>query len=1022
MAIPNLLKALIDRNEREIRRLRKIVEKINALEPKMRALSDKELRAKTDEFRRRLEKGETLDDLLVEAYAVVREVGRRVLNMRHFDVQLMGGIVLHEGKIAEMKTGEGKTLVATLPVYLNALTGRGVHVVTANNYLAKRDVQWMGPIYHFLGLKVGLLQPQMGPKSDPEPAFIYDPSSEEDERFLHLRPCRRREAYEADITYGTVAEFGFDYLRDNLASSADELRQRELNYAIIDEVDFILIDEARTPLIISGVAERPTELYIKCDRIIRRLEPEKDYKVDEKSRTAHLTEEGMRKVERALGIDDLSNPRNLEVAQIVNACLRAHTLFKRDKDYVVKDGQVIIVDEFTGRLMYGRRYSDGLHQALEAKEGVPIQEESQTIASITIQNYFRMYRKLAGMTGTAKTEEEEFLEIYGMPVVVIPTYKPIIRVDYPDVVYKTEEAKFRAVVREILQMWIIRRPVLVGTRSIEVSERLSMRLDAEPLQILALTMLIKRRLDELVKAKELSKREAEEVRRQLNRKLDTLSRSQVVRIARKFGVNPNLNSPENVRKLLEIIGIDPESPEYADRLREALSKGIPHNVLNAKHHEREAQIIAEAGRPGAVTVATNMAGRGVDIILGGKPNPEELCPEWKKWVEARNRGEEVGPPPCGQEMPHNKEYHEVVKLGGLHIIGTERHESRRIDNQLRGRAGRLGDPGSSRFYISMEDELMRLFGTEKRQFLLSRWPEDEPAEGKFISKLIENAQKKVEMHNFDIRKYVLKYDDVLNYQREIIYDERRKILLGADMKANVLDMIRHCVRKAVQIYAPDRVRPEEWDIQGLYKAIVDLMPPLLERVRLEDLNIPDNKAIEELLYNAAVQAYEEKEAEFGPERMREVERYIMLRIIDMKWMNHLEDMDYLREGIHLRAYGQVDPVIAYQKEAGQMFEELLDSIREDVVYYLFRVQPEYEAKPYRTPVRVVSQTAPDGGTTTDEEARPRRAKSAPRAARRRRKVGRNDPCPCGSGKKYKHCCWEKDRQRAMAMEEAFEEE
>ncbi|MDN5327235.1 MAG: preprotein translocase subunit SecA [Moorella sp. (in: firmicutes)] len=888
-----ILRNLLDDNARDIKKLSRQVEAINALEPEIQALSDSDLQAKTPEFRRRLERGETLDELLPEAFAVVREASRRVLGMRHFDVQLMGGIVLHQGRIAEMKTGEGKTLVATLPAYLNALTGRGVHIVTVNDYLARRDSEWMGRIHRFLGLKVGLI--------------------------VHgLDAAERREAYGADITYGTNNEFGFDYLRDNMALHPEEMVQRELNYAIVDEVDSILIDEARTPLIISGMAEKPTEMYYTVAAIIPRLQPNVDYNVDEKAKVATLTEAGVAKVEKMLGVDNLYDDANMELAHHVNQALKAHTLMKRDRDYVVKDGQVIIVDEFTGRLMFGRRYSEGLHQAIEAKEGVKIERESQTLATITFQNFFRMYDKLAGMTGTAATEEEEFRKIYNLDVVVIPTNKPMIRKDYPDVVYRTEKGKFEAVVEEIRERHAKGQPVLVGTISIEKSERLS-------------DMLKKR--------------------------------------------------------------------------------GIPHQVLNAKYHEKEAEIIAQAGRLGAVTIATNMAGRGTDIILGG--NPEALARE-----KMRQKGyspemiaaataikvDEGDPEVMAARQDYQQflaaarreteeEHRRVVELGGLHIIGTERHESRRIDNQLRGRAGRQGDPGSSRFYVSLEDDLMRLFGSDNLTGILDRLGMDDstPIDHPLVSRSLEQAQKKVEAHNFDIRKHVLEYDDVMNKQREIIYRQRREVLTGADIRPTIEDMIKTVVDQTVDRFAGESKYPEEWDLAGLLDYAEQLFLPGCDREALANaIREMEREEVYGFLREKAMEAYRQREEELGPETLREIERLILLRVVDTKWMDHLDAMDQLRQGIGLRAYGQQDPLVAYKFEAYQMFNDMIASIQEDVVRYLYRVkvvQPQAER-----PRQVVENRY------AGEASGPRQP------VRREHKVGRNDPCPCGSGKKYKKCC------------------
>lgn len=828
-----LKKILGDSNEKEVKKLQKTVDIVNSLEPEMERLSDSELRNKTEEFKVRLSGGETLDDILPEAFAVVREAARRTVKMRPFDVQVMGGIVLHQGRIAEMKTGEGKTLVATMPVYLNALTGEGVHVVTVNDYLARRDSEWMGEIYKFLGLEVGLI--------------VHGLDFEE-----------RKKAYNADITYGTNNEFGFDYLRDNMVLYKEHMVQRPLNYAIVDEVDSILIDEARTPLIISGQAEESTDIYYKFARFVTRLVPEEDYTVDEKAHSVMPTEKGIKKCENFLGIENLYDEENMELLHHFQQALKAHALMKRDRDYVVKDDQVIIVDEFTGRLMFGRRYSDGLHQAIEAKEGVKVEKESKTLATITFQNYFRMYKKLAGMTGTAATEEEEFRSIYGLDVVVIPTNKPMIRVDHPDVIYKTEKGKFNAVVKEIEECYRRGQPVLVGTISIEKSEHLS--------------SMLKR-------------------------------------------------------------------------------KGIPHNVLNAKYHEKEAEIVALAGQRGAVTIATNMAGRGTDIVLGEG----------------------------------------VAKLGGLHIIGTERHESRRIDNQLRGRAGRQGDPGSSRFYISLEDDLMRLFGGENIKGLMDRLGvnEDEPIEHSMITKSIENAQKKVEAHNFNIRKHVLEYDDVMNTQREVIYSQRRRVLENENLKDSILEMIGEVIDSLLDIYAAKEIHPEEWNLKGLSDYLMDIFQIRyeVEAERLEDISRDD---LRRELISRAQAAYEKKEEELGSETMRELERYIMLKTVDQKWMDHIDAMDQLREGIGLRAYGQRDPLIEYKFEGYEMFQEMIRSIQEDTLRYLFRVQitraPERRQTTYN-----LSYSHSDGA----EKAQP---------VRKQKKIGRNDPCPCGSGKKYKKCC------------------
>ncbi|HBE79670.1 MAG TPA: preprotein translocase subunit SecA [Firmicutes bacterium] len=871
------LNELWDTNLREVKQLRQQIVAINELEPEFIRLSDEELKGKTAEFRERLAAGETLDDILPEAFATVREASKRVSGQRHFDVQLMGGIVLHQGKIAEMKTGEGKTLVATLPVYLNALTGKGVHVVTVNDYLAKRDSDWMGRIYRFLGLSVGVI--------------LHPLNSEE-----------RRSAYYSDITYGTNNEFGFDYLRDNMSFSAAEMVQRELNYAIVDEVDSILIDEARTPLIISGQAEESTDLYYKFARVVPKLHKEEDYAVDEKAHTVAVSEEGIAKVEKMLGVENLYDDENTDMVHHLNQALKAKELMKRDRDYVVKDGEVIIVDEFTGRLMFGRRYSEGLHQAIEAKEGVKIENESQTLATVTFQNYFRMYHKLAGMTGTAETEEPEFRKIYNLPVTVMPTNLPMIRIDYPDVIYKTEAGKFNAVVDEIAQIHETGRPILVGTISIEKSEVLS--------------SMLKRR-------------------------------------------------------------------------------GIAHQVLNAKYHEKEAEIIAQAGRSGAVTIATNMAGRGTDIVLGG--NAEFLARDLLRSrgiepLEATAEEYKLALEEASQTT--NEDHQKVIVAGGLHIIGTERHESRRIDNQLRGRSGRQGDPGSSRFFVAMEDDLMRLFGGEMISGLMERlgWTEDMPIEHKVIAKRIETAQRKVENRNFEIRKHVLDYDDVLNKQREIIYELRRKLLFGEDVHEKVIEMFGEVVDHLMSVYAQEKVMPEEWDLEGLLQALqINLLPQ--QSISLDDLGIPRREELRELILNIALEAYEAKEAEIGAEYLREIERRVMLQTIDINWMGHLEAMDELKEGIGLRAYAQNDPLIAYKIEAYQMFKEMRDNLSEEVIRMLSKFQLVTEERIVKKPkIRNIATNMNEDGTSAIQQ----------RSVGK--KVGRNDPCPCGSGKKYKKCC------------------
>jgi preprotein translocase subunit SecA len=827
-----LKKIFGSKNERELKRLAPLVDRVTALEPEYRALSDADLAAKTPHFKERLERGEALDDLLPEAFAAAREASVRALGMRPFDVQVIGGIVLHQGKIAEMKTGEGKTLVAVMPAYLNALTGEGVHIVTVNDYLAKRDTQWMGGVYRLLGLTVDTI--------------------------VHgLDDAQRRRAYAADITYGTNNEFGFDYLRDNMKFSLEDYVQRGFNYAIVDEVDSILVDEARTPLIISGPAEESTQLYYVLNQVALQLKRDRDFTVDEKARSVLITEDGVARAEKLLNLDNLYDPRHIEVLHHLNAALKAQNLFRRDVEYIVKEGQVIIVDEFTGRLMPGRRYSDGLHQALEAKEGVRIENENQTLATITFQNYFRMYKKLAGMTGTADTEAEEFKKIYNLEVMVIPTHRKMIRTDYPDVIYKTEEEKFRAVVEEIQDCHRRGQPVLVGTTSIEKSERLSRALKRE---------------------------------------------------------------------------------------------GIKHEVLNAKHHEKEAEIVAHAGELGTVTIATNMAGRGTDIVLG--PG--------------------------------------VVERGGLHILGTERHEARRIDNQLRGRSGRQGDPGTSRFYMSLEDDLLRIFGSDRIKGLMGKlgMEDGQPIEHNLVSNAIERAQKRVEGHNFEIRKHLLEYDNVMNKQREVIYAQRRQILAGENLAEDILEMAEELVEELVETYAGGDTTPEEWDLKGLEEGYLRQFGI---RLNLKDLD----GDLHEILMEKVKERFARKQEEIGPDFFARLQQMVMLQIVDNHWKEHLLSMDHLRDGIGLRGYAQVDPLREYQREGFDAFMDLVHRIKADSVGAIFHLQVRphqevpVEARPASQPMFL---SHGNGG-------------SAPRPQeRQQKKVGRNDPCPCGSGKKFKKCC------------------
>ncbi|MCZ6535234.1 MAG: preprotein translocase subunit SecA [Chloroflexi bacterium] len=866
-----------DRTEKKYRPL---VQRINDLEPEFERLTDAELRAKTDEFRDRLAGGKKPDDILPEAFAAVREASKRTLGQRHFDVQLIGGVVLHQGNIAEMKTGEGKTLVATLPCYLNALTSDGVHVITVNDYLARRDPVWMGPIFHKLGLSVGCLQH--------DSSYMYDPSAEDgDSSHKHLRSVPRQEAYRADITYGTNNEYGFDYLRDNMALDLNLQVQRGLHYAIVDEVDNILIDEARTPLIISGPAQEPVQLYYTMAQLAPRLRPEEDYSmIDERSRAISLTEEGMSKIERWIKVDNLYDPENFHLVQYVENALRAYVLYKRDKEYVVKDGEVIIVDEFTGRLQPGRRWADGLHQAIEAKEGIKVQRESTTYATITLQNYFRMYNKLAGMTGTAATEAEEFLKIYRLDVVIMPTNALLIRTDLPDLIYQSEAAKWTAVANDIEEMHKEQRPVLVGTTSIENSERLS--------------ELLRRR-------------------------------------------------------------------------------GVPHQVLNAKQHESESHIVAQAGRPGAITVATNMAGRGTDIVLGG--NPDNLDITREEW---------------------QRDHDAVIAQGGLTVVGTEHHEARRIDNQLRGRSGRQGDPGTTRFYASMEDEIIKRFGGERAKSVMGKvsgWAgldKDAPLESGMITKILSSAQSKVEGYHFETRKHLLEFDDVLNLQRGNIYNERKKILIGTDLRSGVLQMVKEEIEKLVALHL-SATDVEDWDFKALLDDLRTIFPMLPAELNSEGhLARLSREEIEEGLIKHSQEMYDQKEAETGSEEMRTLERLVMLRSLDIHWVQHLTSIEKLRQGVSLQAYGQRNPLVAYQTEGRRMYHELLDQMRHDVVHSIYKVALKPAASSIRT----------DGNGSS--RGRPQ---SSPMAAMGRketvavgaRKIGRNEPCHCGSGKKYKRC-------------------
>ncbi|MHB9129485.1 MAG: preprotein translocase subunit SecA [Armatimonadota bacterium] len=1135
------LASFFDHTKKDVLRSWKTVEQINALRPKFASMADELLSQVTAELKARVADGATLDDVLPEAFALVREAAWRVLGRRQFrfwirkpgvegpgtsaleelivseqerddtefrlksdgrsftverymepfDVQMIGGIMLHRGMIAEMKTGEGKTLVAAAPLFLNALAGNGAHLVTVNDYLVRYQGRLMGELYHFLGLTTGITQSGRG--DGRLPAYIYEPGYAEEDGLPDMRPVHRREAYKADILYTTNNEIGFDYLRDNMALNMEELVQRHLYYAIVDEVDSILVDEARTPLIISGMGPKPTELYVTVDRVVRNLRAEVDFIVDEKAKNAAFTEDGVTKVESGLGVENISDPENLQYFQHATAAMRAHACYHRDIDYIVKEGEVIIVDEFTGRLMYGRRYSEGLHQAIEAKEGVKVERESQTLATITFQNFFRLYEKLSGMTGTAKTEEQEFIKIYGLPAAVIPTHRPVTRKDHPDMVFKTEEAKFRGIIGEILQCESRQQPVLVGTRSIEVSERVSERLKADLLQAFALASILHRHILNLRKLNErqvleftnILKLRSGDVRRErdhlqnaltkmelnsnqkalrlvqpeeirqleqrleriasldaeinaLNEKiksgadvsggdarrlaeivcfqrLEDIRTERLAKLMEACGLPGNATDSANVEKLGEIINLSTD----LDRLGGLLLRGVPHKVLNAKYHEQEAEIIAQAGRPGAVTIATNMAGRGVDIMLGGNPdgmiegildeemaiNPEEATPDQLEKALEIARGR------CVQ----NREL--VVARGGLAIVGTERHESRRIDNQLRGRSGRQGDPGSSRFYVSMQDELMRLFGPERFAFLLNSWDESEPIEARLISRQIETAQKKVEGHNFEIRQHVLKYDDVMNLQRTVIYKQRREVLEGENMRDSMMDAIENAIRIRVQEHAAVTLAPESWDLNALSHALLEVCPhlPLFfspEEMRygpsnplfakqhdiqvwqhyMDGLQKPRNTDdMFETVMGKVDEAYKLHEASMGEEGMRLLERLVMLRIIDTKWINHLDAMDFLREGIGLRGYAQVDPLVAYTGEAYELWNHLMIDIKEEFACNIFRVRLYSEEAEHK-------QSAYKPTATNRSDEGPSRGDRVAHSS-----IRSNDPCWCGSGKKYKKC-------------------
>lgn len=1146
------LASLFDHTKRDVDRSWKTVANISALRPKMAALGDDELRAKTDEFRSRLADGTTLDELLVEAFAVVREAAWRVLGRRQyrfwveraglkqavgtsaldellvsedqrnateadlkaagkkftierymepFDVQLIGGIMLHRGMIAEMKTGEGKTLVAAAPLYLNALEGKGAHLVTVNDFLVRYQGTVMGELYNFLGMTTAITQSSKG--DGKLPSYLYDPTYTEPDGIpgLPLRPVSRQESYQVDILYTTNNEIGFDYLRDNIAMDMSQLAQHELNFAIVDEVDNILVDEARTPLILSGPGEKPSELYVKVDRIIRELKNEVDYINDEKGKNASLTEDGLARVERALGVENIADPENLELFQHVQSAVRAHACYLRDKDYLVKDGEVIIVDEFTGRLMYGRRFSEGLHQAIEAKEGVKVERESMTIATITFQNFFRLYKKLSGMTGTAKTEEQEFIKIYGLPVAVIPTNRPVSRKDFPDTVYKSEEAKLRGIIGEILQCESRHQPVLVGTRSVEFSERVSERLKADLLQSFALASILHQEIVGLRKINEKqriefaailklrmvdTKREREHLQKTLEKlysyqtpnsirlvqpeeirqiemrleraegldneiialaekvknigeissndarrigeiicyqRLELVQNDRIGKVMEVCGLPAKATDPDNVRRLADIIDLKTAH----DQLASLLARGIPHNILNAKYHEKEAHIVAQAGRPGAVTIATNMAGRGVDIMLGGNPNEMvgDIIEEWEfNEDEVTDEIKDKALHEARSRCMRDREL--VVSQGGLAIVGTERHESRRIDNQLRGRSGRQGDPGSSRFFVSMQDELMRLFGPERIAFLYNNWDESESIAIGLISKQIETAQKKVEGHNFEQRENTLKYDDVMNKHRTVIYEQRRQVLEGANMRATAMGALETAAQKRVIEHAPEALPVAEWNIDKLGHSLLELCPelplyfspvemrqgpsvPALETMHRARIfqnyfdGMKQFKRQEELLDGIMTrleEAYEAHETSQGEENMRLLERLVILRVVDSKWMRHLDAMDFLRDGIGLRGYEQTDPLVAYSKESAGMWSELMADIQEEIAHSILRLRLISEEEQHQQQAARARQVS---ANRSDEEAAA--LKGGDRVAHAN--VGRNDLCPCGSGKKFKQCCMNK---------------
>ncbi len=1002
------LRKLLDSSNKEVANTMPTVEKINLLEPEFEKLSDEELKEKGPSFRGRIINGETLEEILPEVFACVREVSRRTLGMRHFDVQLIGGIVLHQGKISEMRTGEGKTLVAVAPMVLNALGGKGASLVTVNDYLARRDAVWMGPIYHSMGLSLGIVQGQGADSDELGGSFIYDPGHEHaDPRYMNLRPCTRREAYLCDITYGTNHEFGFDYLRDNMAFEKDQLSMRELNYALIDEVDSILIDEARTPHIISGPSHEDVTVYSQVNKIVKDMVPEEHYTFDKKSHSASFTEEGMDYLEEALEIENIAEEPLL--FHHAGASIKAYSLFEKNVHYVVRNGEVVIVDENTGRMMFGRRYSDGLHQALEAKEGVAVQRESQTVAVITFQNLFRMYNKLAGMTGTAKTEEDEFRKIYGLEVVAIPTHRPMIRKDQEDIVYKSTDAKYRGVAREILRLYTKQQPTLVGTRSIETTEVVSKRLEPEMLQKLVLTDYV---LDKITNEKSTGslKKESEVLfsTSLVDLKMQTIKN---VLTGAALPTDPYAN------EIFDAFLSKHDLKDGREMLKEALGHGVPHNVLNAKFHEKEALIVSEAGRKGAVTIATNMAGRGVDILLGGRVQDAEVASARQRdheeggvindyddtFISFRRGGKERAAPPLPlDDTERRAAAEEIRELGGLFILGTERHESRRIDNQLRGRAGRQGDPGESRFFVSLEDELWAIFNKNMMDNpVLKAWPEMEEVRAKFISGMILKTQERIENHFFEARKHILEYDDVLNAQREHIYGMRREILLGKPCRDEITKGIGAFIAETVESGRTMDFDTGEthFDHEKVYERLNEMMP-LIDHISPSEFNeIPYGQEMVSQLTAIAGDEYEAKRSKNGDEMFQELERQVMLRAVNDSWMEHLKMIDYIREGIGLRGYGQTDPLVAYKKETFDLFQHTLKQIRDQAVKMVFYAQIRTE-QPQEVAVEATSSDAPMAMVALEEELV---MKEVDVDSIDWSRVGRNDTCPCGSGKKFKQC-------------------